>query len=122
MAGILQAHASGTRTLVNLGSERAQIEVAEDQYPLLLVNGLRVAEMVLRMMNKGGFGTVNGLLDEIDRTYEASIERRRPDQKRYSWSSGRRPTFRTSLQLPREHDPTLRTVDYASYLLLGAPP
>ena len=70
----------GAYVTTSFFSDRAQVEIVEDQYPLLLVNGLRLSEVVLLMMNRGGFSTVKAFLDKVDGTYETAIERRRPEE------------------------------------------
>ncbi len=60
-------------------SSSVQQEVIEDKYPIALINGLRVAEEVLKMTLARGVSTQQ-LLEEIDATYESRLAQRRPEE------------------------------------------
>lgn len=61
-------------------SEPVQREVIEDQYPLIMVHGLRLAEEVLIMMHEQGFAAVTDLLEDVDQRYQGMIQIRRPEE------------------------------------------
>lgn len=61
-------------------SPSVQIEIAEDEFPLVLIHGKRVAEEVLGIMMEDGSSSVTDLLEKIDGTYRARISDRRPDE------------------------------------------
>lgn len=64
-------------------SEAVQREVLEDKYPIILVNGLRVAEEVLKIVYKDGYLNVEDFLLEVDRTHDENVERRDPEEILY---------------------------------------
>lgn len=47
-------------------TEDAQKEVIEDQYPLLLVDGLTVAKVCIELVEQGNFSSLTSLLEQID--------------------------------------------------------
>lgn len=61
-------------------SESVQREVAADDYPLLMINGMDLARELLSSASEEGFPTVEGLLDFIDARRESMIARRRPEE------------------------------------------
>lgn len=65
-------------------SEQAQEEISEDEYPLIMVNGLQVAESVHRMLSLRGTRITNrsvtSLLNEILAGYPARIHHRLPSE------------------------------------------
>jgi hypothetical protein len=61
-------------------SEAAQREVLDDQYPLVLIHGLRVAEEVLGLAFERHGSDVGVLLKEVDATYPARLQIRRPEE------------------------------------------
>ena len=65
-------------------SEQAQEEIAEDEYPLIMVNGLRVAESVHRMLAARGTrvtdASIRRFLGEILASYPARIHSRLPSE------------------------------------------
>jgi hypothetical protein len=61
-------------------SEAAQREVLDDQYPLVLIHGLRVAEEVLRLAFERHGSDVGVLLKEVDGTYPVRLQIRRPEE------------------------------------------
>lgn len=60
-------------------SRSAQIEVVQDRYPLLLVNGLRLATELELELNRAG-DTVDALLADIEANYGTITELSDPDQ------------------------------------------
>lgn len=61
-------------------SESTQEEVIEDQYPIVMVDGLRLAKELAQAMSEEGLRDVKELLDRIDSGYEASLARRAPEE------------------------------------------
>jgi Restriction endonuclease len=61
-------------------SEPAQREVLDDQYPLVLVHGLRLAEEVLRLAFERHGSDVNALLEAVDVNYPGRLQVRRPEE------------------------------------------
>jgi hypothetical protein len=61
-------------------SEPAQREVLDDQYPLVLIHGLRLAEEVLRMAFERHGSDVAALLHAVDLGYRGRLQLRRPEE------------------------------------------
>jgi hypothetical protein len=61
-------------------SPSVQLEIAEDEFPLVLIHGKRIAEEVLGIMSEDGSGSVLEVLERIDGTYRDRISDRRPDE------------------------------------------
>jgi restriction endonuclease Mrr len=61
-------------------SKQAQIEVIDDQYPLVLVDGKTLAEQVLRMAAADHDGDLDVLLASVTSDYGVAITYRRPDE------------------------------------------
>lgn len=61
-------------------SEAVQREVIEDEYPIMLINGLKLSEILLKILHDEGYSDLKAYLDKIDATYEKLIQIRRPDE------------------------------------------
>ena len=61
-------------------SEPVQLEVIEDQYPILLIHGLELAREVLMLTLEGGFPNVQAFLLNLDQRYEPMLRHRRPEE------------------------------------------
>lgn len=61
-------------------SRRAQEEIIEDQYPILLVHGRRLASEVMVLSHQGGYSDVLSYLDAVDAKYAARVDVRRPEE------------------------------------------
>jgi hypothetical protein len=61
-------------------SRAAQLEMVDDQYPMLLVSGLDLAIYAQRLAQEGHAGNMMALLDEVTAAYPASISARRPEE------------------------------------------
>jgi hypothetical protein len=61
-------------------SRQAQIEVIDDQYPLVLVDGKTLAEQVLRMAAADHDGDLEALLHSTIADYDIAVTYRRPDE------------------------------------------
>ena len=64
-------------------SEAVQREVLEDNYPILLINGVQIATEVETLMFDAGISSIQDFLDSIDVTYEDQIMNRRPEELLY---------------------------------------
>jgi restriction endonuclease Mrr len=60
-------------------SKKAQEEVIEDRYPMILVAGVQVARAVDEMARDAGI-SVEDLLLQIDAGYEDAVKNRNPEQ------------------------------------------
>lgn len=69
----------GSYVTTSYFSEAVQREVLEDQYPILLVHGLRLAQEVQKMADHRGC-SVETLLSLIDAEYDSLIAVRRPEE------------------------------------------
>lgn len=61
-------------------SEAVQREVIEDEYPIILVNGLRLAQEVIESAHEQGCQDVTSFLIGIDESYESSVVHRNPEE------------------------------------------
>jgi hypothetical protein len=61
-------------------SKQAQVEVIDDEYPIVLVAGLELAREVLRMAELSFEGDVRKLLDATVDAYELEVTSRRPEE------------------------------------------
>ena len=59
-------------------SEATQREVIDDEYPILLVPGRRVAQEIDRAAREAGLGRLKACLETIDATYDKLVINRRP--------------------------------------------
>jgi len=70
----------GVFVTTGIFSKQAQIEVIDDQYPLILVDGRTLAEQVLRMAAADHDGDLDALLTSITTDYDVAVTYRRPDE------------------------------------------
>jgi hypothetical protein len=70
----------GAYVTTSFFTDRSQIEVIEDQYPLIMVNGLEVAKETLRLMEESGFASVEAYLEELEQVYNKIVMSRRPEE------------------------------------------
>ncbi len=61
-------------------SEAVQREVLEDKYPIILVNGLRLAKEVLQTIHEQGYSDIESFLCEVDRDYTQGVMNRDPEE------------------------------------------
>jgi hypothetical protein len=64
-------------------SEAVQREVLEDKYPIVLINGMRIATEVDAAMNEVGESSLNAFLDTIDASYDGQVMARQPEELIY---------------------------------------
>ena len=70
----------GAYVTTSFFSPAVQKEVYEDQYPVILVNGMRLAEEVTKLQLAGGFGNTNDFLNYVDSGYEEMVSHRHPEE------------------------------------------
>jgi hypothetical protein len=70
----------GVYVTTSFFSAQTQREVIEDRYPIVLVCGRRLAEVVHTMLVERGLDDVIALLDEIDAGYAAPLAPRDPEE------------------------------------------
>jgi hypothetical protein len=70
----------GVFVTTGIFSKQAQIEVVDDEYPLVLIHGLQVVEHVRRMAATSYDGDTHALLNRTVAEYEAAITHRRPEE------------------------------------------
>lgn len=61
-------------------SRQAQVEVIDDEYPIVLISALRLAESVLRLAAADHDGDVKALLEAVVEGYGLAVTHRRPDE------------------------------------------
>lgn len=61
-------------------SDKVQIEIHEDQYPLITVSGRQLAEETLRLMEESGFTQVVNFLVHLEEQYPSNVLARRPEE------------------------------------------
>jgi hypothetical protein len=61
-------------------SDRAQREVLDDEYPLVLVNGRQLAGVVGQIMFERGIQDVADFLEQVDGTYDDRLAARNPSE------------------------------------------
>lgn len=61
-------------------SEPVQLEVIEDEYPIMLVNGLQVASAALAMARDAGFVDLFKFLEDFDAGVSAAVHLKRPEE------------------------------------------
>jgi Restriction endonuclease AspBHI N-terminal/Restriction endonuclease len=70
----------GVYVTTGVYSRAAQEEILDDQYPILLLDGRRLAEEARRMAFESHGGDVSALLADVDRDYKTAVSARRPDE------------------------------------------
>lgn len=61
-------------------SKNTQVEVYDDEYPLVMIHGRQLAEATSQIMAERGFSDVRDLLKEVDYNYGDLIEVRNPSE------------------------------------------
>lgn len=70
----------GVYVTTSFFSKRTQIEVYDDEYPLVMIHGRQLAEAVSQMMADRGLTDVNDFLKEVDYGYGERIQVRNPSE------------------------------------------
>jgi hypothetical protein len=61
-------------------SESVQREIIEDSYPILLINGKKLAETALKIVHDDGYPSIESFLADVDTQYENKIKNRRAEE------------------------------------------
>ena len=61
-------------------SESVQREIIEDSYPILLINGKKIAEIAQKIVHDDGYPNLISFLADIDTQYDNKIKTRRPEE------------------------------------------
>ena len=69
----------GAYVTTSFFTDRSQIEIIEDQFPLLTVNGKALASEVLTQQIEDGFASLQEFLVSLDAEYASKISSRRPE-------------------------------------------
>ena len=70
----------GVYVTTSFFSDNVQREILEDKYPLLLINGKKLAEEVNEIVLKQGYKNVEEYLKKVDSKYDGAIRFRDPDE------------------------------------------
>jgi hypothetical protein len=69
----------GAYVTTSFFSERSQVEISEDQYPLITVNGFELARETLKLAESSGKNSVIEYLEDLDMSFTENIEKKRPE-------------------------------------------
>jgi hypothetical protein len=69
----------GAYVTTSFFSERSQVEISEDQYPLITVNGFELARETLKLAELGGSNSVIEYLENLDLSFSENIEKKKPE-------------------------------------------
>lgn len=61
-------------------SEPVQREIIEDEYPILLIHGYRLAQELQTMMHDEGFADLDDLLQHVDSKHDEQVQFRKPEE------------------------------------------
>jgi hypothetical protein len=70
----------GAYVTTSFFTDRSQIEIIEDDYPLITVNGRELAQEAIRQQLADGFHTLDQYLDSVVEDYSSSLSNRRPEE------------------------------------------
>ncbi|REF96912.1 restriction endonuclease [Asanoa ferruginea] len=70
----------GVYVTTGVFSKQAQIEIIDDAYPLVLVNGRELVEQVVQLAAVGHGSDIDALLEQITSEYEGAVTHRRPEE------------------------------------------
>jgi AspBHI-like restriction endonuclease/restriction endonuclease len=70
----------GVYVTTSFFSEAVQREIIEDEYPIMLINGKKLAETVLKILHDNGFATLEKYLEDIDSKFDSLVRMRRPEE------------------------------------------
>lgn len=73
----------GVYVTTSFFSEPVQKEIIEDEYPIMLINGRKLAETLLEQITEGGYRDLSELLTNINNEYSTKISIRRPEELLY---------------------------------------
>lgn len=69
----------GAYVTTSFFSDSNQLEMIDDEYPLITIGGLQVAKAVMRLTESGGFKSIKEFLSEIEKQYLDSVSDNRPE-------------------------------------------
>jgi len=69
----------GAYVTTSFFSEKSQLEISDDSYPLITVNGLELAKETLKLVELTGSTSVIDFLESLDKTYADYVEKKRPE-------------------------------------------
>ncbi|MDN7013345.1 hypothetical protein FGW20_09900 [Methanoculleus sp. FWC-SCC3] len=61
-------------------SVAVQREIIEDEYPILLINGHKLAQIAQDIVYRKGYGSVADLLSQVNARYEQEVKKRCPEE------------------------------------------
>ena len=61
-------------------SDKSQHEISEDSYPLITVNGLKLAIETLKLVELTGSNSVLNFLKELDDTFLEYVQKKKPEE------------------------------------------
>ncbi len=61
-------------------SESVQREIIEDCYPILMINGKKIAEISLEIVHDDGYPSLLSFLRDVDTQYDNKVKTRRPEE------------------------------------------
>jgi hypothetical protein len=70
----------GVYVTTSFFSEASQREIIEDEYPIVLINGLKLADTVMQILHDEGYKDLNKYLDELEEKYKSMVMVRKPDE------------------------------------------
>jgi hypothetical protein len=70
----------GAYVTTSFFSPAVQLEVYDDQYPLLLLNGRQLASEVTRLQLSSGQHSLHDFLSYVDQSYEEQVSGRDPEE------------------------------------------
>ena len=70
----------GAYVTTSFFTPQVQLEIIEDQFPLVTINGLELAKETLRLVEESGFASVKSMLDQLNEEYQSMIQKRRPEE------------------------------------------
>lgn len=59
-------------------SKQAQVEIVDDEYPVMLVPGLKLVETIDRIVQQSFGGDLDALLEHVSERYQSEVTSRRP--------------------------------------------
>lgn len=70
----------GAYVTTSFFSEKSQLEISEDSYPLITVNGLELAKETLKLVELSGSPSVIAFLNELDSTFLDYVQKKKPEE------------------------------------------
>ena len=70
----------GAYVTTSFFSRPVQEEVIQDRFPLVLINGKRIAAEIHSMMVEGGTSDIDSFLTDLDMHYDGLLENRDPEE------------------------------------------